>query len=225
MLSPRLLCAGVEIGVRDVSLARARDDRPVRLDECPYFCRVRVTALGSLDTEEEDQKLLGTTVIPWTEMEQSEDIFAEVEIRGVATLDGELCWLSGDAAVEIIDEPRYAGDPEDLVRLAQPMATPAGVKGKNLGGMQMQTADGWHPLIWHCSRLHSAIIGWTDVELAVQFILGALAVAPESGDLRPTLLAGLKAKYAKLKREADVYPPARYPWRRQLDYRNSYFML
>jgi len=132
-------------------------------------------------------------------------------------------WLSGDAEVEMTDAPRYAGDPEGLIALAKPMQTPEGVKGKSLGGMHFETSAGWHPMIWQCSRLFSSIRGWNDVQNAVEFILVALAVAPEAGDLRPTLLAGLRAKYASLKPQSDLYPPARYPWRRELDYSRSYW--
>jgi hypothetical protein len=171
-----------------------------------------VTTLGSLDTSEEDQELLGAMIIPWTQMEDSDDIFAEAEIRGVVTPSNELWWLSGDAKVEIIEPPRYAGDPEDLIPLAQPMPSPRGVKLQ--GGVHMEIPDDWHPLIWQCVELHSSICGWSDIENAVEFILVALAVAPDTGDLRPMLLAGLKARYARLKREKKAFPPARYPWRR-----------
>lgn len=188
--------------------------KAIRLDECPYFCRVKVTALGSLDTEEEDRALLGETIIPWTGMEESDDIFAEVEVRGVVTPTNGLWGLSGDAEVEVIDPPRYAGQPEDLVPQAQRIPSPEGVKGKKLGGMRVETPEGWHPLIWKCDRLHSAIRGWSDPESSVESILVALAVAPDIDDLRPTLLAGLKARYARVKRLPEVYPPARYPWRR-----------
>lgn len=188
--------------------------KPIRLDECPHFCRAKVTALGSLDTSEEDHALLGEVIIPWTGMEESDDIFAEVEVRGVVTPTNDLWWLSGDAEVEVIELPRYAGQPEDLIPQAQPMGSPEGVKGKTLGGMHVDTPEGWHPLIWKCVRLHSAIRGWSDPEGSVEFILVALAVAPDIDDLRPTLLAGLKARYARVKRLPEVYPPARYPWRR-----------
>jgi hypothetical protein len=40
-------------------------------------------------------------------------------------------------------------------------------------------------------------------------------VAPDVGDLRPAFLAGLKARYGRLTSDARVYPPERYPWRRQ----------
>ena len=41
----------------------------------------------------------------------------------------------------------------------------------------------------------------------MQIILCALAVAPDDVDLRPMLLAGLKARYARVTREPNVFPP------------------
>jgi hypothetical protein len=82
-------------------------------------------------------------------------------------------------------------------------------------GLNFDTADGWPPLIWASGTLFSAVGDWNDPEIAVRIILCALPVAPEDGDLRPMLLAALKARYAKVVRSPDVYPPARYPWHRQ----------
>jgi hypothetical protein len=48
----------------------------LRLDETSVFCRARVTALGSLDTKPGDAKMLATEVVPWTQLQQSDDIFA-----------------------------------------------------------------------------------------------------------------------------------------------------
>ena len=73
------------------------------------FSRARVTALGSLDDSAEAAALLGATVIPWTQLQQSDDIFAEVEVRGVLVATTEIRWLSGDA--EIVEPPRYADLP------------------------------------------------------------------------------------------------------------------
>ena len=72
----------------------------MRLDKCLYFCRAKVTALGSLDTGEEDQQFLGAIIIPWTDAVISDDVFAEEEVRGVLTSEGELLWLWGDSEVE-----------------------------------------------------------------------------------------------------------------------------
>jgi hypothetical protein len=69
----------------------------MRVAETPVFCRARVTALGSLDGSDNDAKLLGATVIPWTDLRQSDNVFAEVDIRGVLDSTAELHWLSGDA--------------------------------------------------------------------------------------------------------------------------------
>ncbi|MCU1698973.1 MAG: hypothetical protein JWR34_5036 [Mycobacterium sp.] len=188
----------------------------MRLDKTPVFCVARVTALGSLDATPNEGELLGATIMPWTDLRQSTDVFAEVDVRGVLTPPStELCWLSGDAEVEVVQRPRYAGLPEDLVAQATPTQSPAGVNGGVMPGLTFDTAEGWHPLIWDSNTLFSAIRGWTDPELSVQIILCALAVAPDDSDLRPMLLAGLKARYARVTGEPNVYPPAGYPWRRQ----------
>jgi hypothetical protein len=42
--------------------------------------------------------------------------------------------------------------------------------------------------------LLSAVGGWNDPKITVRIILCALPVAPEDGDLRPMLLAALKAR-------------------------------
>jgi hypothetical protein len=117
--------------------------------------------------------LLGATVIPWTHLRESSDIFAEVDVRGVLVSTAELHWLSGDAEVEIIERPRYADLPENLVPQARPMPTPSGTKG------------GWPPLIWGSLPLFKEVRGWTDPQISVEIILCALAVAPDDGDLRP----------------------------------------
>lgn len=77
----------------------------------PHFSRARVVALGSLDTSPEDADLLGATIITWTQLDTSSEIFAEVDIRGVIDPNNELRWLSGDAMFEVIDWPCYADQP------------------------------------------------------------------------------------------------------------------
>jgi hypothetical protein len=197
------------------STAATAETATLRMDETPVFSRVRVASLGSLDTGPEDAELLGATVITWTQLEDSGDVFAEVEVRGIITPKNELHWLSGDAEVEVIEWPRYADQPENLIPQARPRRTPSGVNGVELDGMTVDTPDGWPPLVWKSVNLHSSIRGWNDPEHSVEMILCALAVAPDVGDLRPTLLAGLKARYARLARDARTYPPERYPWCRQ----------
>jgi hypothetical protein len=188
----------------------------VRLDQTPVFCVARVTALGSLDTSDQDAEMLGATIVPWTDLRHSNDVFAEVDVRGVLVPPAtEFRWLSGDAEVEITQPPRYAGLPEQLVAQARPVQSPAGVNGGTMPGLTFDTPEGWHPLIWDSNTLFSAIRGWTDPEISVQIILCALAVAPDDGDLRSMLLAGLKARYARVTRQPNVYPPVRYPWHRK----------
>lgn len=182
----------------------------LRIDEAPLFARVRVTKLGSLDTESRDYELLGETVIIWTDNERSNDIFAEVEVRGilrpeneVAWTIGDLSWLSGDAEVEIIDPPRYAGQPEELIKEAQP------VKGPTNPGRR----DDWPPLIWRCEALLRALEPLDGNLSCVDTILCALSVAPPTFDVRPWLLAGLKARYAALLRDGDLWPEKYFYWR------------
>jgi hypothetical protein len=169
----------------------------LRLDETPIFSRVRVTAVGSLSTSERDSNLLGAGVIPWTGLESSDDVFAEVDVRGVLTSRSELHWMAGDTEVEMIELPHYAGMPEDLVLQARPIASPSG-------------SDGWPPLIRNSYPLRFAVNGWDDYDTAVEVILCALSVAPDVGDLCPMLLASLKAHYARVVRYS--YPQ---PWRTQ----------
>ncbi len=184
--------------------------RTLRIDQTPLFARVRLTKLGSLDTDSRDHDLLGQTVITWTDMERSKDIFAEVEVRGilqpeneVAWQIGELWWLSGDAEVEIIDPPRYAGRPEELIRHAQP------VQGPSNPGRR----DDWPPLIWRCESLLRALEPLDDNLSCVNTILCALSVAPPTFDIVPWLLAGLKARYAGLLRDGDLWPEKMHYWR------------
>jgi hypothetical protein len=181
-------------------------ETPLRLDETPVFSRVRVTAVGSLSTSEKDSNLLGAAVITWTSLEPSDDVFAEVDVRGVLTSGSELHWMAGDTEVEMIELPHYAGMPEDLVLQARPIASPAGSKAYS------GIAEGWPPLIWNSHTLYRAVKGYDDYDTAVEKILCALSVAPDDGDLRPMLLAGLKASYARLVRSAASYPQ---PWRTQ----------
>jgi hypothetical protein len=117
------------------------------MDEAPVFSRVRVASPGSLDTGPEDAELLGATVTTWTQLEGSGDVFAEVEVRGIITPKNELHWLSGDAEVEVIEWPRYADQPENLIPQARPMRTPSGVNGVELDGMTVDTPHGWPPLV------------------------------------------------------------------------------
>jgi hypothetical protein len=185
-------------------------EKVVRLDEAPIFARVRVVRLGLLDTEPENEELLGATVITWTNLETSDNVFSEVEVRGLLTPEnevawtvGELSWLSGDAEVEIIDPPRYAGQPEELIPLAQPVKPPANVGSR----------DSWPPLIWRSMPLYRALVPLDDALDCVQTLLCALSVSPPTFDVQPYLLAGLKARYAKVLRNSDIYSEREYRWR------------
>jgi hypothetical protein len=184
--------------------------KTLRMDEAPIFARVRVKKLGSLDTHPEAPELIGETVITWTEMERSKNIFAEVQVRGILRPENEVAWtigelwgISGDAEVEIIDPPLYAGQPEDLIPLAEPVKPPA-----NTG-----SREGWPPLIWRSMPLYRALVPLDDCLNCVETILCALSVAPPTFDVEPWLLAGLKARHAELLREGDLYSPKEYRWR------------
>jgi hypothetical protein len=189
--------------------AQGFKETPLRLYETPKYSRVRVTTVGSLSTSEKDSNVLGAVVIPWTQLETSDDVFAEQEVRGVLTSGSELHVMAGDTEVEMIELPHYAGMPEDLIPQARPIASPSGSKAHS------GTAGGWPSLLWVSHALYDAIKGYHDYEMSVEIILCGLSVAPDDGDLRPMLLAGLKARYAELARRPDTYPPAEYPWRTQ----------
>ncbi|PRC49430.1 hypothetical protein C6A85_74750, partial [Mycobacterium sp. ITM-2017-0098] len=91
----------------------------------------------------------------------------------------------------MIELPHYAGIPEDLIEQARPVTSPSGSRGYS------DSPDGWPPLIWASETLHRAF-KYTDYDTAVEIFLCALSVAPD--DLRPMLLAGLKANHARVLR-------------------------
>ncbi|OBK15743.1 hypothetical protein [Mycobacterium asiaticum] len=172
----------------------------MRLDETPAFSRVNVTAVGSLSASEKDSDLLGEAVIAWTGGEESDDVFAEVDVIGVLTSRSELRWLAGDTEVERIELPHYAGMPEDLALQARPVRSP---KGDPM-------SEDWPPLIRCSYPLRQAVHGHYDYDASVEVLLCALAVAPDAGELRPMLLAGMKANYARVVRKDYAQP-----WRTQ----------
>lgn len=175
----------------------------MRLDDTPIFSRVRVKAAGSINTAE-TKSFEGVDVIIWTSLESSDDVFAEVDMRGVLISDSELCWMAGDTEVQMIEPPHFAGQPEELLKQATPVASPKG------SSAHFDTSEGWPDLIWASPTLLHAIKSYHDYGPSVEVLLCALAVAPDVGDLRPMLLAGLKANYARVSRHPDVYDQ---PWR------------
>jgi len=185
----------------------------IRLGEAPFFCKAKLTALGSLDTPKSDSALLGQTVVPWTRLSETGDVFAVAQIRGVVTPSGELQWMSDDAELEILDPPRYAGQPEDLIPQADASPHPGGGTEKKPGsGLRLLPYDlKRHPLFENQFNLVQAVEGRGKLDQNVEYILAALAVSPE--ELRPVLLAGLRARYAELQRKPELYPPAKYAWR------------
>lgn len=179
----------------------------MRLSEVPAFSRIRITDFGSFEQIEGVPSSIDEVVTVWTHEEHEDDIFGTVKVRGLIDSSASLVWFPSDATVEVVEEPRYAGRPEDLVKQAVPVKAPAGSRGL------VKTRDGWRTLIWDSDLVHSPIQGWNDVEIAVEILLCAIAVAPSNGDpnLRPMLLAGLKARYLDLRSDPETYPPDRYP--------------
>lgn len=180
----------------------------MRVSEAATFAQVRVRDFGSVEWLDRPPSTVDDVVAVWTRCQGADDPFATVEVRGVVGADGRLIWLPDDAVVEMVAPPRYADDPARLLAApAVKVSAPAGSRGV------MKTSEGWPPLIWESDMLHSAVQGWTDAEIAVSVLLCALHVAPETGMLRPMLIAGLRARYAKMLKHPDVYEPARFPWR------------
>ena len=178
----------------------------MELIDAPTYSKIRVQDLGSTDGIEGVDVSVGDVVLLWTLPVNDENPFVSVRIQGVVDDDAHLSWLPDDATVDVVEETRYAGMPQDLVTAATPVQTPAGSRGI------VKTEEGWHELIWNNSSLHAALVGWTDAQIATAEILCALTFAPDSADLRPMLLAGLKAQFAKVARTPGVNPPAMYPW-------------
>lgn len=179
----------------------------MKLQGVPTFSRIRVTDWGSVHWIDDFPGAIDDVVTVWTQCQSVDNPFATVEVRGVLDRHAGLVWLPDDAEAEIVEQVRYAGMPEDLVLLATPIEAPAGSKGT------VKSADGWPELNWTSNTLYSPVQGFSDPELSVQTILCALNVAPDEGDLRPMLLAALAARYAKVLKNPDTYPPERYPWR------------
>ena len=180
----------------------------MQLSKVPTFARIRVLDFGSVDQIEGVPDTIDDVLPVWTQCVRDENPFATVEIRGVIDSAAGLVWLPDDAEVEIVDGPKYAGQPVELIKQATPVKAPAGSKGV------VVTAEGWPQLIWESDIVHSPVQGWTDPEIAVEVLMCALSVAPtDDPQLRPMLLAGLAARYAMLVKDPRTYPPEKYPWR------------
>jgi hypothetical protein len=189
-----------------------RNGRVVELRAAPTYSRIRVIEWGSIDEVHEDVAFTVDDVVTlWTRCVRAGNIFAPVELRGVLGATPELLWLPEDARVEIVQGPRFAGQPAAIVRDLKPMRPPEGSKGSVI------TSEGFHPLVWDCDPVYSPVLGWSDPETSVEVLLCALNVAPDDGLLRPQLLAALRARYAKVVNAEGVYPPERYPWRDTLE--------
>jgi hypothetical protein len=180
----------------------------MKLRKVPTYSRIRVIDWGSIEeVDEEISFAVDDVVTLWTDCVEPENTFAAVKLRGVLGGTPELQWLPDDAKVEIVELPRFAGQPAELVRDLKPTKAPAGSRGT------IVTSDGFHPLVWECDLLFSPVQGWTDPETSVEVLLCAINVAPDDGVLRPQLLAALRARYSRVVKDKDTYPPKRYPWR------------
>lgn len=180
----------------------------MKLQKVPTYSRVRVRDWGSIEEVDDEVSFnVDDVVTLWTNCVEPDNTFAAVELRGVLGATPELQWLPEDAKVEIVELPRFAGQPDDLLRGLKPMKAPEGSKGV------LVTADGFHPLVWNCDPLFSPVQGWSDPETSVEVLLCALNVAPDDGVLRPQLLSALRARYARVVKDEDTYPPRHYPWR------------
>ncbi len=190
----------------------------MKLRKVPTFSRVRVIGWGSVEEVDEDITFAVDDVVTvWTKCASSSNSFSATDVRGVFGTDHELQWLPDDAKVEIVDLPRFAGDPKVLTRDLKPVPAPAGSRGTQMPGVgTLVTRDGFHPWIWENELVFSPVQGWDDPETSVEVLLCALNVAPDLGDLRTQLLAAIRARYARMRKLKDTYPPREYPWRDSL---------
>lgn len=184
----------------------------MKLRKVPTYSRIRVRDWGSIDElEDEVSFAIDDVVTLWTNCTEPDNRFSAMEVRGVLGASPELQWIPEDAKVEIVALPRFADQPDVLVRGLKPTKAPEGSKGL------VVTAEGFHPLVWSCDPLFSPVQGWDDPELSVEVLLCALNVAPDDGILRPQILGALRARYSRVKKDKDTYPPKRYPWRGTLE--------
>jgi hypothetical protein len=180
----------------------------VQLAKVPTFSRIRVRDIGSVGQIEGVPDTIDDVLPVWTKCTRDENPFATVEIRGVIDSAAGLVWLPDDAEVDIVEGPKYAGQPEELIKQVTPVKAPAGSQGA------VASPEGWPQLIWESDIVHSPVQGWTDAEISVEVLMCALTVAPNDDPLlRPMLLAGLAARYANLVKHPRTYPPEKYPWR------------
>jgi hypothetical protein len=184
----------------------------MKLRKVPTYSRIRVVEWGSIEEVEDEVSFAVDDVVTlWTKCREPDNTFAAVEVRGVLGNTPELQWLPEDARVEIVDMPRFADQPAELARDLKPMKAPQG------SNRAYASPEGFHALVWDCDPVFSPVQGWSDPETSVEVLLCALNVAPDDGILRPQLLAALRARYARVKKDKDTYPPKLYPWRDTLD--------
>ena len=163
------------------------------LSDAKTWSKVRIEALGVLDTGPEDLKLLGQEVVVFGE-EEAADTFARnpkngKPIRTNLVFINDHTWrLGGDSLVCETFHPTPAGSPEELSQLAEEGTH---IRTANEGGIQFQndTPD----FIWEQIELYSAVTGLVDPEIGVEIILHAISVAPK--DVLPILYAALAQRY------------------------------
>lgn len=184
----------------------------MELRKVPSFTRIRIADWGSVEEVADDLSFaIDDVVVAWTCCEASDNPFAAVDIRGVVGTDGQLAYLPSNARAEIVEMPRFAGKPEELLEGVGAVRPPCG----STGGLV--TEDGFHKLVWAGDPLFRSVQGWSDPELSVEVILCALHAAPEDDALNIQLLGALRARYADIRRRKSTYPPKQYPWRQSLD--------
>lgn len=126
--------------------------------------------------------------------------------RGAIDATGRWSWLAlhypCDFRLKVIQEPRYAGEPESILATLPTQAS--------LPGDPVKKRD-WPEALWANERLHAAVVGHTDHQAAVKEILCAITVAPS--ELLPLLATALRHHYEQVVNAPDRYPAERYPWR------------
>lgn len=140
----------------------------MRLEETPIFSRVKITAAGSINIAE-TTNLLRSEVISWTSLEPSDDLVADVDVRGVLVTGSELHWMAGDAEVQMIELPHYAGMPKDLIskrapsraQVARRRIPTARMDGRHSSGhLKPCTAHSSTPTTTRRSRSSCALYRW-----------------------------------------------------------------
>ena len=135
--------------------------------------------LGRLDTEAEDQLLVDTEVVVYAES-AAPDVFMKdpvtskpLKLWKVWSESQGVHYFGGDTEVVITSEPRPAGHPAEIAKLA--------VDGTRIvepqdGAIRIQGET--HDFIWESDALDGAVTPYHDAEVALETLLYAISVAP-----------------------------------------------